>query len=215
MRYYESFDNYKIDPSLIGEEVYAFNKYDGQNFVAKLNVRKKTFDLFGTRKRLVDETDENYKKAIELFKKEESELLKIVKENPKIFSEKEAEFYFEFVGENSFCGMHKEGDKMHLVLIDIWIHKKGYIEPKEFCKITEGKNIEVAEVVYKGKLTKDFIKEIETNIETNKYPIVKEGVVCKKTTKLKGQRLPKCKVKTLWWLEKVKEKYPNDWEERI
>ena len=38
MRYYESFDSININKSLLGEQIFAFNKYDGQNFVAKFNV---------------------------------------------------------------------------------------------------------------------------------------------------------------------------------
>lgn len=30
---------------------------------------------------------------------------------------------------------------------------------------------------------------------------------------LKGQRLPMVKVKTNWWINKLKEKYPNNWKE--
>lgn len=30
---------------------------------------------------------------------------------------------------------------------------------------------------------------------------------------MKGQRLPKVKVKTNWWLNKLKEKYPDNWKE--
>ncbi len=45
------------------------------------------------------------------------------------------------------------------------------------------------------------------------YPMVKEGVVCKRSTLLKGQRLPKVKIKTNWWLNKLKQKYPETWME--
>lgn len=223
MRYYESFDSININKSLLGEQIFAFNKYDGQNFVAKFNVKKKVFDSFGSRKRLVDETDEQFGKAVVLFKEKiEDKLIKLValnKGKKGIFEGvKEIEFYFEYVGENSFCGMHDENDEMHLVLIDIWIYKKGYIEPQDFCKLTNGLDIDVAEVIYQGPLNYDFIKSIEDNnwnIENCLYPNVKEGVVCKRTTKKKGQYLPKVKVKTNWWLEKVKERYPKDWEDLI
>ena len=42
------------------------------------------------------------------------------------------------------------------------------------------------------------------------YPNVKEGVVIKRSTMMKGQRLPMCKVKTNWWINKL---YANFSEE--
>lgn len=30
---------------------------------------------------------------------------------------------------------------------------------------------------------------------------------------MKGQRLPMAKVKTNWWVNKLKEKYPDSWKE--
>jgi hypothetical protein len=43
---------------------------------------------------------------------------------------------------------------------------------------------------------------------------VKEGVVCRRTTLMKGQRLPMCKVKTNWWIEKLHATVPKEkWKE--
>ena len=65
---------------------------------------------------------------------------------------------------------------MHLALIDVDIKKKGYIEPKDFYDIF-GNNeiIEIPELIYKGKLTNDFIKSINENDWTDEncqYPSV-------------------------------------------
>ena len=218
MRYYESFSNINNDKTLIGEEIYAFKKYDGQNFVAKYNTKKEEFIRFGSRTRIVNETDEQFGAAIILFREKiEPILLLFIRNNKQIFNVKEIEFYFEYVGENSFCGVHNQNDEMHLVLIDIWLYKKGYIEPPIFYELTKNLNIDVAEVVYIGKLTNDFILDIKTNLDGNniKYPKIKEGVVCKATIKRKGQYLPKVKIKTNWWINKVKSKYPNSWENLI
>ena len=43
MKHYDSFENIKVDKSLIGEEIWAFNKLDGQNLCVKYNARKKEF----------------------------------------------------------------------------------------------------------------------------------------------------------------------------
>lgn len=219
-KFYDSFDNYKVDPSLIGQQVYAFKKYDGQNFVVKYSVKRAEFQLFGSRTQLIDESDPMFGKAIVLFKtvianELAAKVKKEVKKKNSVFENtNEIEFYFEYVGEHSFCGSHDANDEIQLVLIDIFINKKGYIEPKKFCEFTEGMTIPVAELIYKGKLTKDFIHSIENNDWTApnpEFPTVKEGVVCKKTTR-DGTWLKKTKVKTFWWLNKLKERYPDEWE---
>lgn len=107
---------------------------------------------------------------------------------------------------------------MSLTLIDVFLKKKGYLEPKTFYKLFEGfETIKLPELIYVGKLTADFIQSINENDWTKddcKYPTVKEGVVCKRSTLMKGQRLPMVKVKTNWWINKVHEKFPEEkWRE--
>ena len=46
-------------------------------------------------------------------------------------------------------------------------------------------------------------------------PSVKEGIVFKRSTLLKGQRRPSVKVKTKWWLEKLHSTYPEDMWEKL
>ena len=58
MRYYESFFNINNDKELLGDMIYAFNKYDGQNFAVKYNPKNDEFMCFASRTHLVDETDE-------------------------------------------------------------------------------------------------------------------------------------------------------------
>lgn len=223
MRYYESFLNINNDKELLNDAIYAFNKYDGQNFVVKYNARSKEFDSFGSRTQLVDETSEQFGNAVKIFKETmQEELLRLIKKNTgkhKLFEGiTEIEFYFEYWGENSFCGMHQENDKMQLILIDIWLKKKGYVEPVDFIDFTNDSKIPSAEVIYIGKLNNEFIQSIKTNDWTKedcKFPSVKEGVVCKRSHQKKGQRLPKVKIKTEWWLNKVKERYPKNWEELV
>ena len=42
---------------------------------------------------------------------------------------------------------------------------------------------------------------------------MKHYVVCKRSTLMKGQRLPKVKIKTKLWLDKLTELYPDRWKE--
>jgi len=220
MKHYDSFDNINIDKSLIGEEVWGFNKLDGQNFCAKYSSKNHDFVMFGSKTQNVDETSDQFGEAVKYFKHNISENLKkiIISNNKKgdIFNNvKEITFFFEWYGENSFAGVHVPGETLKLALIDVNIYKKGYIEPKIYWKIFNGK-IDIPELIYRGILTKEIISLIQNNIwnEDNcLYPSVKEGVVFKRSTQLKGQRLPKVKVKTFWWLNKLKSLYPTNWEE--
>lgn len=221
MRHYPSFDNIKYDKFLLGEEIVAENKLDGQNFCARYNVRTKSFIAFGSKKMIVDENNPQFGGAVLYFKNNYENILnEIIKENlgkKKAFNGvDEIHFYFEYYGENSFAGFHDPNDELKLALIDVFLKKKGYLEPKTFYKLFENKGIILPEVIYRGKLTNEFINSINNNDWTNpscQYPSVKEGVVCKRSTLMKGQRLPMVKVKTNWWLNKLKEKYPDNWKE--
>lgn len=225
MKHYDSIENIKYDKTLLGCDIYAFNKLDGQNFCVKYNPKKKEFADFGSRKRNVDETDEQFGDCVKFFKKNVADnLLKIIEENSKkkmyFNGAEEVTFYFEWWGEHSFAGFHQEEDKdnMHLSIIDVNIKKKGYIEPKTFIDIfVNDDRIETPELVYYGKLNNEFIKSINMNDWTKEgcqYPMVKEGVVCRNVSLLKGQRMPKVKIKTDWWINKLHENFTEDkWKE--
>ena len=222
MKHYDSFENIKYDKSLLGEEVWASNKIDGQNFCAKYSPKQKRFEMFGSKTQNVDETSEQFGDAVRYFKNHMADTIRqIIIDNSKkgdVFnSVQEITIFCEWSGENSFSGVHQEGDEMKLYLIDVFLKQKGYIEPKIFYKLFEGhSNLNLPELIYKGRLTMDFVNSILNNNwnDTNcLYPTVKEGVVCKRSTLLKGQRLPKIKIKTNWWLNKLTEIYPERWKE--
>lgn len=228
MKHYDSINRIQDDGTLLGEDIWAFNKLDGQNFCVKYSPRKKEFGPFGSRKRMFDETDSQFGDTVKFFKN--SKYPEILKEIVKNESGKkgvftgvdEITFFFEWYGENSFAGFHKEGDAMHLALIDVNLKKKGYIEPDNFYKLfCLNSEIETPKLIYKGKLNKDFIDHIwEYPVEEHlKNPgifenepcdILKEGVVCTRSSLMKGQRLPKVKFKTKWWINKLHEKYSDE-----
>lgn len=220
MKHYNTIPRLNDDGTLKGEEIWAFNKLDGQNFCVKYSPKNKEFGPFGSRKRLVDEGDEQFGETVKFFKNSNipTELIKIVKENSGkkgLFNGvQEITFFFEWYGEHSFAGVHQEGDDMHLALIDVDIKKKGYIEPKAFYELFGGNiNIEIPELIYKGKLTETFVESIKNNDWTQdgcEYPTVKEGVVCRRSTLMKGQRMPKVKFKTKWWLMELRKKYTEE-----
>jgi hypothetical protein len=224
MRHYGSIPRFKDDKRLLGEDVFAFNKLDGQNLCVKYLPKKNDFQSFGSRRMVIDEHSEVLGDAVAFFKRSDipMALSEIVAENSKKRGEfngvDEITFYFEWWGEHSFAGFHEPNDRMRLSLIDVWEKKKGLIEPKEFLKIFYNvETLDCPELIYKGKLTNEFINSIESNDWTQPnalFPNVKEGVVITRSTRLPGQTLPKCKVKTKWWLDELHKKYTEDkWKE--
>ena len=217
MRHYDTINRIQDDGTLLGEDIAAYNKLDGQNICVKYSPRKKVFDQFGSRKRVFDETDEQFGDAVCWFNNScyPDLLRQIVTDNSKkrgLFQGvDEVTFYFEWYGEHSFAGVHVPGDELKLALIDVFLKKKGYIEVKPLEELFYShKEIISPELIYRGKLTKEFIRDIQENDWTDpacKYPQVKEGVVCRRTTLMKGQRLPKVKFKTKWWMDELHKKY--------
>ena len=217
MKHYDTIENIRDDGTLLGEEVFAFDKLDGQNLCVKYSPKRKAFEMFGSRKRVFDETDEQFGNAVKWFKT--SVYPEVLSDKVKANSGKkglfqgvdEITFFFEWYGEHSFAGVHDTNDDLKLALIDINLKKKGYIEPKYLNDIFYSDDRIISpELIYRGKLTKEFINDIQENDWTQpdcKYPTVKEGVVVTRSTMLKGQRLPKAKFKTKWWYTELYKKY--------
>ena len=219
MKHYDSIPRIQDDGALKGDTVWGYNKLDGQNFCVVYKPKTDKFGPFGSRTVTVDECSEQLGDAVRYFlNKGYEDILSIkVAQNSKkgdVFNGiEEIVFFFEWYGENSFAGKHQEGDEMHLALIDVFLKKKGYIEPKEYEKTFRDTSIEMPELIYKGPLDNNIISDIQNNDwskEGCKYPNVKEGVVFKRSTLLKGQRRPSVKVKTKWWLDKLHSMYSEE-----
>ena len=221
MKHYDSIPRIQDDGILKGETVWGYNKLDGQNFCVTYRPKKGEFGPFGSRTRTVDENDIQFGGAVNLFFKTDKNypeiISKIVSENSGkncVFNGvDEITFFFEYYGENSFAGKHQEGDEMHLALIDVFLKKKGYIEPKDYENLFRNTKIEMPDLIYIGLLNSDIVEKIQDNDWTEPdavFPNVKEGVVFKRSTLLKGQRRPSVKVKTKWWLEKLHSLYTEE-----
>ena len=221
MKHYDSISRIQDDGILKGETVWGYNKLDGQNFCVTYRPKKGEFGPFGSRTRTVDENDIQFGDAVNLFFKTDKNypeiISKIVNENSGkncVFNGvDEITFFFEYYGENSFAGKHQEGDEMHLALIDVFLKKKGYIEPKDYENLFRNTKIEMPDLIYIGLLNSDIVEKIQNNDWTQPdavFPNVKEGVVFKRSTLLKGQRRPSVKVKTKWWLEKLHSLYTEE-----
>jgi len=193
-------------PSILGiskhptSKCIAFKKYDGSNLRWEW-CRKKGFYKYGTRNHLFDTTDEIFGKAIPLF------YSTYVKSLEKIFVDNRLmepiTVFTEFFGAKSFAGLHDPEDEQELILFDVWIYKKGLIDPKTFIKIFN--KIKKAEIIYSGNLNKEFIQDIKHG----KYPVT-EGVVCK-GGKEKGLWMRK--IKTDAYIQKLKDTFHSKWKQ--
>ena len=219
MKHYDSIPRIQDDGTLKGEMVWGYNKLDGQNFCATYNCRKKTWGPYGSRTVTVDENSEQFGPVVKFFNASgyKEKLADTIKEHSAkkgVFNGiEEITFFFEWYGENSFAGKHQEGDEMHLALIDVFLKKKGYMEPRDFEWIFRNTSIEMPELICKGPLDNEIISIIQNNDWTQpdaELPNVKEGVVFKRSTMMKGQRRPSVKVKTRWWLEKLHSMYSEE-----
>lgn len=188
-----------------GEPVFAFNKYDGSNIRFEWN-KKRGWYKFGTRKVLLDPNSRPLGAAVGLFMDKYAEDLERKFTDDKEMRKQQRFLAFcEFIGENSFAGIHNDEDKHDVILFDVNQHNKGLLPPKEFLK--KFGDLHIAEVVYNGNYNKEFVNKIKTN--TLEGYDLHEGVVCKgsRTTKRKNQELVwMCKVKTNEWIRKVRER---------
>ena len=187
MKEYGSIPRFFDDGTLRGEQVVAFNKLDGQNFRVKYTPKgatKKQFTMFGSRHQYVDENTEGFGDAVRYFKEHYEDVLReiIVNNSGKkgIFNGvEEITLFFEWYGDNSFAGFHQEGDTLRLALIDVFLKKKGYIEPNTFVDLfCKDDRVLTPEVIYIGKLDMDFVNSIVNNDWTKEgcqYPNIKEG----------------------------------------
>jgi RNA ligase len=181
-----------------GSAFYAFDKLDGSNIRAEWSRKHKEFTKFGSRNVLLGADHPVLGKAIEMVKtKYEKDLTGVfLKEGFE-----ETVCFFEFFGEKSFAGNHDPEDPtQQVVLFDINVHKKGYLFPQEFLKLT--KNVHTPELLYHGNASPEFVEQVHTGtLEEMTF----EGVVCKCSSVLKKGYPPTYfKIKSHKWLEKLK-----------
>lgn len=219
MKHYDSIPRVQDDGTLKSEMVWGFNKLDGQNFCVTYKPKHKIWGPYGSRTRTVDENDEQFGQTVKWFQDSNYKpiLENLVANNrgkkQVLNGIDEITFFFEWYGENSFAGRHQEGDEMHLALIDVFLKKKGYMEPKDYYQIFNDHGVELPELVYTGPLSSEIIERVRENDWTQEgadFPNVKEGVVFKRSTMMKGQRRPSVKVKTKWWLDKLHSMYTEE-----
>lgn len=188
-------------------QILAFNKEDGSNFRAEYD-RKKGFWKFGTKTRLVGKDEYPFGEGIELVLNKYEDAMALVFEKLQV---QKAIAFFEFLGPNSFCGVHAS-EPHDVILLEVDIPRKGFILPREFVKLFG--HLHIPSVVYDGPFNQEFVE----NVKTSTLPgMAFEGVVCKGP---KSKRYPgypvMFKVKSDAWIARLRSlcKDDKEFEER-
>lgn len=172
--------------------IYMFDKLDGSNIRVEWN-KKKGFNKFGSRTRLLG-TDQEWPCDIPSFFMDNysEQYYKILVDQ----KYQKATLFFEFWGDKSFAGNHNLNDTYRLTLIDCNPYKKGWLDPRDFCKIFG--DLDHAKLLYNGTMNKEIVEDIKLS----KYPgITFEGVICKG---LEKHNRTMFKIKTNAWIDKLK-----------
>jgi hypothetical protein len=188
----------------------AFEKYDGTNLHWVWEVELGWY-AFGTRRDRFDLDDvgiaefnsahSGLDKAPEIFHRDFANPLEaIFRENPR-YDCSEITVFTEFFGSNSFAGMHKENDPKQLVLFDVQTDND-IIGPEQF--IEDFSEVNIARVVYRGKLTGRF----GDDVREGKYNVA-EGVVCKGSS----DRLWMVKIKTYDYMKRLQNAFKDEWKQ--
>lgn len=178
----------------MGKEVWLQDKKDGQNLRFEANF-KRGFYKFGSRTQMISDKDEQFGIGVNLFMEKYSEPLM------DIFSKKWSKDRFanftvfaELVGENSFAGRHDPNDELDVILFDVWIYKKGWVQPQKF--IDEFGHLGIPNLIYQGELDEQIINDIQENKFNLKEGVIAKGVENNDTFMMK--------IKTKDWLKRVK-----------
>jgi hypothetical protein len=198
----------------LGNRCVAFDKYDGSNLRFEWS-QKKGWNKFGSRTQIIDENTAIYGKGVELFQNELGDIIieRIKEAYPKEFKTmNKITAFAEFFGQNSFAGNHVDEDEKQLKLFDIFLFKKGFLKPEEFVDMFSDWD-KSAEVVYRGNLNEEFINKIRLNLLDKK---LNEGVICKGMSDhnqiKKYGPVWMTKIKTLDFIERLKNKFSDKWE---
>tara|TARA_Y100000034_G_C6878765_1_gene402318 strand:+ start:590 stop:1198 length:609 start_codon:yes stop_codon:yes gene_type:complete len=179
--------------------VFVFDKLDGSNIRAEWN-KNKGFFKFGRRNGLLDHSNPVLLEAPDII------MAKYADDMSQIFKKmrvRKATAFFEFWGPNSSFGAH--ADEPHdCTLIDVHVHPKGILEPREFLK--HFGYLDHAALLREGPWT----DELDQQVRNGTFPgMTFEGVVCKGKCVSPGKPLM-FKVKNIAWLQKLRSHCGDD-----
>jgi hypothetical protein len=191
----------------------AFEKYDGTNLHWDwdrefawhcLGTRRDEFDLSDAGASRFAAAHAHLHEGVGVFRSTLAEGLEKVFTDQEVYREPGGfRVFTEFLGPNSFAGLHKADDPKRLVLFDVSVEPGGMIGPQRFA--ADFGHLATARVVYQGKFTGKFAEDVRTG----KYGVT-EGVVCKGDS---GADLWMAKIKTYAYLEKLKRAFGERWED--
>ena len=197
-----------------GGRCIAFEKYDGTNLHWDWD-RDFGWHAFGTRRDEFNLTDEgiaqfgqkhaHLKQAVAVFQNGLADGVEQVFRDNGTHREVAAfKVFTEFLGPNSFAGLHKEDDPKELRLFDVQAEPSGMLGPSQF--VADFGHLPIARVVYQGKLTGKFAEDVRLG----KYGVA-EGVVCKGG--VGGADLWMVKIKTNAYMDRLKQAFADRWED--
>ena len=197
--------------------MYAFGKMDWSNFRAKWTP-KRSFCLYGTRTQLIDATHPDFGVGVDAFAKVAPIFDEMFRKNKEFRNLKEIIVFSELFGPKSFAGLHfDEKSAMKVVPFDIMMIKQNdrrFVRPQDFVDLAHEYHFPRSEVLYRGNLNDEFIEGIRREIP---YGDLGEGVVCKGTDYVGNAagHVWMCKVKTLRYLEKIKQVHGDKWKDYL
>jgi hypothetical protein len=174
--------------------LYVFDKLDGSNMRVEWS-KKKGFYKYGCRKRLIDSTDAQFGDVPLLFESEYQALYQAILEAQ---GWDRSILFFEYHGENSFAGNHSSLDPKRLTLIDVSVHKKGFLSPKDF--LTTFGSCDHAQLLYQGTVDEDLIQSVKDGTLPG---MTFEGVIVKGLKSKNGPGM--FKIKSQAWYDKLRD----------
>lgn len=203
----------------------GFVKFDGSNFRAKYT-QKRGFDLYGSRRELIDESHPFLGDAVRIFKQDyQDELTKFFRKDKDYRNEREIVVYGEFFGPNSFAGIHVTADPKELVIFDALIGHKNrhFLKPMDFIHDFQSL-VKTPPVLYMGTMNDQLIADVRNGLYTEEFHKLTdhkfklfEGMVCK-GTQGRGDfsgNLWMCKIKTQEYFDALRRKGGEDWVEKF
>lgn len=196
-----------------GGRCVAFEKYDGTNLHwawdrdfgwHTFGTRRDEFDLLPTGVERFVQAHANLKETVDVFKLTQAEgIEKVFQKNDNYRGFSSFKVFTEFLGPNSFAGLHKTDDAKRVVLFDVLAEPFGIIGPEQF--VADFGHLLTARVVYRGKFTGKFTEDVRQG----KYDVA-EGVVVKGGAG--GTDLWMAKIKTNAYMDKLKAAFADQWE---
>ena len=203
MKEYWSIPGWKNAPR--GLPCIAFDKLDGSNIRAEWS-KKAGFYKYGSRSVLLDKGHEFLGEAIPLFEKTLAEQIDKVFRESKLPSFDKAIVFMEFYGPNSAFGQHVPNDPKTLTIIDVNLHKRGIVLPRDFIKYFG--HLPIPKVVYEGNFNQPFIQDVQNGVYGEGEGVVVKGV--NPNAKKEQHGLWFAKVKTKAWMMKLRDFAANN-----